>query len=145
MKYEIKGTVADWTFYEVTDHGFSGELANQPLYGFTVNPAPEIQPKLNELFANLEHAMVAAVGEKFTGKRGAGGTGVGTAADWFMRMIGAGQVVPADDARQALTRAAKDAALWTGAEISGAMRMDKSLRAAGYVVAKDNTGTRTFS
>jgi hypothetical protein len=98
MRYKIKGTVADWTFYEVTDHGFSGELANQPLYGFTVGEAetPQGQPKIGELFANLEHAMAAAIAEKFTGKRGAGGTGVGTAADWFMKMIGVGQLRPAE-------------------------------------------------
>lgn len=91
MRHEIAGTVGEWTFYEITNHGFSGEMVDRPLYGFAAGKVdtPKGQPKLGELYFSLEHAMVAAVGEKYTGRRSVGGTGVGTAADWFMKMIGA--------------------------------------------------------
>ena len=54
------------------------------VYGFQIG---DRKPS-NELYATVDKAMVAAVGEKHTGHRGAGGTGVGTAADWFAKMIG---------------------------------------------------------
>lgn len=94
MRYPNRWTVGEWTFFQVENHGFTGELADRPLYGFAVGEVetPRGEPKLGELYHCLEHAMVAAVGEKYTGRRGAGGTGVGTAADWFMRMIGAYQL-----------------------------------------------------
>jgi hypothetical protein len=89
-RYTNRWTVGEWTFYQVEDHGFTGELEGKPLFGFTTEPTAFTgKPKLGELYDSLEHAMVSAVGEKYTGRRGAGGTGVGTAADWFMRMIGA--------------------------------------------------------
>ena len=48
-----------------------------------------IDDKTNfELYATLDKALIAAVGEKHTGPRGAGGSGVATAADWFAKMIG---------------------------------------------------------
>lgn len=91
MRYEELATLGGWTFYEGTDHGFTGELEGRPLYGY-VQAVPEGtaagKPDVNEWYPSLDHAMVAAVAEKHTGRRGAGGTGVGTAADWFMRMIG---------------------------------------------------------
>lgn len=144
MRYEIVGTVRDWTFYEVTNHGFTGELADKPLYGFVVGE-PEISGlggiKFGELYPSLDHALVAAVGEKYTGQRGAGGTGVDTAAGWFMRMIGAGQLVPAENARLVLTGAAQVAGLvgpWSG---SGISVMDAALKADGYTLARVNTGS----
>jgi hypothetical protein len=138
MRYQIAGTVREWTFYEVTDHGFTGELTDRPLYGFAVGKVetPKGSPKLGELYASLEHAMVAAVGEKYTGPRGAGGTGVGTAADWFMRMIGADQLVPADNARRVLTDAAKTAGVEGAFLVAG--KLDQALRSEGYTVARDN-------
>jgi hypothetical protein len=98
MRYDMMGTVGQWTFYEVTNHGFTGELTDRPLYGFAVGNAETLKgsPKLGELYASLEYAMVAAVGERFTGPRGAGGTGVAPAADWFMKMIGASQQTRAE-------------------------------------------------
>lgn len=90
MRHENLGTIGEWTFYEVT--GGVAKLAGKPLYGFELavpDGTATGKPKLGELYDSLEHAMVAAVGEKYTGQRGAGGTGVGTAADWFMKMIGA--------------------------------------------------------
>lgn len=93
MKYNIVGTIGDWTFYAGTDHGFAGEFAGRPLYGYA-QAVPEStatgKPDVNWWFPSLDNAMVAAVAEKYTGPRG--GSGVGTAADWFMRMIGADQL-----------------------------------------------------
>lgn len=97
MRYEKLATLGGWTFYRGTDHGFGGENKDRPIYGYTP-AAPEDaagRPDVGEWYASLEHAMVAAVGEKYTGRRGAGGIGVGTAADWFMRMIGAHDLKPA--------------------------------------------------
>jgi hypothetical protein len=90
MRSNQSWVVGEWTFHRVTDHGFSGELEGVALFGFEVQGELGTfgKPKLGELYLSLEHAMAAAIAEKHTGKRGAGGTGVGTAADWFMKMIG---------------------------------------------------------
>ena len=42
-----------------------------------------------EVYPSLDRAIVSAVGAKYMGPRGAGGNAVGTAADWFMIMVGA--------------------------------------------------------
>jgi hypothetical protein len=76
-------TVGEYTFTEHTDHGFPS-FEGESLYKFEINGEAS-----SELYASLDEAMVAAVGEKYTGPRGAGGAGVDTAAGWFMRMIGA--------------------------------------------------------
>lgn len=79
-------SVGPYTFFETWKHSFK-DHAGKPLYRFEVDGE-----RTNcEMYPSLEYAMVAAVGEKYTAPRGAGGTGVGTAADWFMRMIGADQ------------------------------------------------------
>lgn len=143
-RYEIKGTVGEWTFYEVTNHGFSGEFEGQPLYEFTTGELDKprrLRSGSSELYPSLEHAMAAAIAEKYTGPRGAGGTGVGTAADWFMRMIGADQLVPlsGQDSRLILTGAAHVAGLVSGGGGSSALAaMDKALRDEGYTLAKVN-------
>ena len=80
MRYRDRWTIGEWIFYSVEDHGF-GE---SELFTFKVKGEDRVH---SELYPSLEHAMVAAVGEKYTGTRGAGGSGVGTAADWFMKMI----------------------------------------------------------
>lgn len=87
MRFPNRWAVGRWTFFEV-------ERADGTFYAFSVDDAMDDRglPKIGELYLSLDHAMVAAVGEKYTGERGAGGSGVGTAADWFMRMIGAGQI-----------------------------------------------------
>lgn len=59
------------------------------VYGFAIGD----QKPSNEWYHSLDMAMIAAVGEKYTGPRGAGGPNVGTAADWFAKMIG----MPAED------------------------------------------------
>jgi len=72
--------VGEYTFWAEKWH--DGSI----LYTFQIGDRPR---SLTEFYPTLDKAMVAAVGEKHTGHRGAGGTGVGTAADWFMKMIGA--------------------------------------------------------
>jgi len=63
------------------------------LFDFTIDGE---RKGLREMYASLDHALVAAVGEKWTGPRGASGSGVETAAGWFMRMIGAPAGFPAE-------------------------------------------------
>jgi hypothetical protein len=93
VRYPQCWIIGDWAFYRVEGHGFTHVPEDRSLYGF--GPAGDEEngndpdPGLGELYNSLEHAMAAAIAEKFTGKRGAGGTGVGTAADWFMKMVGA--------------------------------------------------------
>jgi hypothetical protein len=76
-------TVGDYRFCEYDQHGFA-DFAGKPLYKFEIDGKRGM-----EMYASLDEAMVAAVGQKYTGPRGAGGSGVGTAADWFLKMIGA--------------------------------------------------------
>lgn len=72
--------VGEYTFTEYADT-WLGEGVT--LFGVAIR-----NKETGELYGSLDWAMVAAVGEKYTGPRGAGGSGVGTAADWFARMIG---------------------------------------------------------
>lgn len=76
--------VGPYTFFAVVDHGFS-DYKGEILWRFAIDG----QKGSSELYPDLDYVMVAAVGQKYTGSRGAGGTGVDTAAGWFMRMIGA--------------------------------------------------------
>lgn len=119
------GQVGEWTFFEVTGHSFTGDLDEKPLYEFEV--AGDGRTTGREMYLSLDHALVAAVGEKWTGPRGAGGSGVGTAADWFMAMIGA------DRGRIELTEKVIEA---TGAAFSqGALAQAMAaFRAAGFEV-----------
>lgn len=72
-------------FYSVGDYRFTeGSLGDQTVFAFVLPDGT----KSGEYYGSLEMAMVAAVGQKYTGRRGAGGEGVGTAADWFAKMIG---------------------------------------------------------
>ena len=101
------------TVYEVQDHGFTGaEYEGKPLYGHGKTGEVDSRgfPKIGELYGSLDRALVAAVGEKYTGPRSAGGSGVGTAADWFCRMIGMDQLVEPEDAsgQKALTEVLAD-------------------------------------
>lgn len=135
-RYPNRWIIGEWVFYELVDHGFSGPSAGKPLYGYgpVQGEGPSGQVKVREWYGSLEHAMVAAVAEKHTGPRGAGGTGVGTAADWFMRMIGAGQLQAAENSRAVLDGALRKAGLettWkTGREVEDA------LEASGYTIAR---------
>lgn len=78
-------TLQTWAVGEYILYHVKMKRSNEEYYTFSIGDA-KIS---NELYPSLDEAMVAAVGEKYTGKRGAGGTAVGTAADWFMSMIGA--------------------------------------------------------
>lgn len=90
MRFTKSWTLPEIAFYQVEDHGFS-DHEGQPLFAFGEPGVLDWHgfPRTGELYPTLDHALVAWVGEKHTGPRGAGGTGVGTAADWFMKMIGA--------------------------------------------------------
>lgn len=96
------GRAGSWTFYRTTDA--AGFAKDGPLYGFTMSVPDGTaagKPKIGEWYDSIEHAMAAAIAEKYTGRRGAGGPGVGTAADWFMRMIGADVVEPTQEMAEA--------------------------------------------
>jgi hypothetical protein len=75
-------TVGPYRFEEVVDHPFS-KITSGPMYRFVIDGKIS-----SEMFESLDRAMVAAVGERRMGPRGAGGNAVGTAADWFCVMIG---------------------------------------------------------
>lgn len=111
-------TLGDWSFYEVTDHGFNGELANKPMYAFTTTRTREAEPKVGEYYETIEHAMASAIAAKYTGPRGAGGTGVGTAADWFMRSIGAFSLTRAELIEKAATSDHLAREIHTGPDIN---------------------------
>jgi hypothetical protein len=89
MTHTMVAQIGDWTFWAWDGHPFD-KHAGKPLYAYEPVTEPGIVPGQNtgEWFPSIDRAMIAAVGEKYTGPRGAGGTGVGTAADWFARMIG---------------------------------------------------------
>ncbi|HEU4752332.1 MAG TPA: hypothetical protein VFU47_04415 [Armatimonadota bacterium] len=136
--YPNRWTIGPWTIYEMVDHGFGGENEGKPLYGFTVTAEEEHdgrgRPRVGEWYPSLEYAMVAAVAEKHTGRRGAGGTGVGTAADWFMRMIGAGQLQRAEKGREALTQAL--AAAGVQGNWRTTITVENALEASGHTIAR---------
>lgn len=137
--YAIAGQIQGWTFYEVTNHGFTGELEGRPLYTWGDGSRHDSgsrdgEPRTNsELYGSLDHAMVAAIAEKHTGPRGAGGSGVGTAADWFMRMIGAGQIQEAGaEGGRALMEIVREHA----DKPLSAHRIERALEAHGLVIAR---------
>jgi hypothetical protein len=72
-------TIGDFTFLQGTWSDGS------PVYSFLIG---DTNGRPHEWYASLDMALIAAVGEKYTGPRGAGGPNVGTAADWFAKMIG---------------------------------------------------------
>jgi hypothetical protein len=96
MRYSNRWEMPEVTFYEVEDHGFTGEHEGRPLYAYGKPNDMDDRgmPKTGEFYNSLDRALIAWVGEKYTGPRGAGGTGVGTAADWFARMIGMDTFTP---------------------------------------------------
>lgn len=89
------------TVYEIEDHGFTGPAyEGKALYAYGSGERDDRgRPKVGEYHQSLDRALIAAVGQKYTGPRGAGGTGVGTAADWFARMIGMDALVEPDYAK----------------------------------------------
>jgi hypothetical protein len=98
MRYVNRWTLPEVTFYQVEGHGFTGEHEGKPLFAYGKPGAEDHRgmPKTGEFYESLDRALISWVAEKYTGPRGAGGTGVGTAADWFARMIGMDQLVEPD-------------------------------------------------
>lgn len=70
-------TVGGYTIHEYDDSG-------RALFAFELGS----EYCISEYYDSLDMALIAMVGEKYTSRRGAGGEGVGTAADWFAKMIG---------------------------------------------------------
>lgn len=90
-RFENRWTVGEWTFYEVAGHGFPMN-PDKPVYRYERDGIEEHEQDRNSYW-NLEEAMAAAIASKHTGVQGAGGTGVGTAAMWFIRSLGIGHPV----------------------------------------------------
>jgi hypothetical protein len=86
--------VGPYTFEQVERHGFPEPEFPRLMYRFKIDGEGN-----SELYRTLDRAIVSAVGQKHTGPRGAGGSGVGTAADWFAVMIGLDHVE--DEQREA--------------------------------------------
>lgn len=142
MKYTSRWQMPEVWFYQVEGHGFTS-YEDRPLYAYG-KPNDTDQhgvPITGELFPGLDRALVAWVAEKYTGPRGAGGTGVGTAADWFMKMIGADSLVPAGyaETRAALNDAIADTAKHDGPIYKRAQAMETELYKRGLILARLNT------
>lgn len=119
---------------QIEDHGLE-PWAGKPLYQFhlTASERPGF-----ELYATPEHALASMIAAKYTGERGAGGSGVGTAADWFMKMIGAEQLVDAGpQGRTALIQAMVSTGQFKSPFARG-NRVQDELEKQGYVIAKHN-------
>lgn len=74
--------VGPYVFSEIEGHGFHSIPG--PVYRFEIDG----RAANHEAYADLDQALASAVGERWTGPRGAGGSGVDTAAGWFLTMIG---------------------------------------------------------
>jgi hypothetical protein len=88
-------TVGPYRIEEVVGHPFR-EITSGPMYRFAIDGKVS-----SEMFESMDRALVAAVGERHMGPRGASGNAVGTAADWFCVMIGLAETeakVPAQPA-----------------------------------------------
>jgi hypothetical protein len=134
-------TVGQWLFTEIDGRQISDTYEGRKLYGFSpAGEPPGAAGRIHEWFNSLEHAMAAAIAEKYTGRRGAGGTGVGTAADWFMRMIGADQLVEAGtEGRDVLAQVLHSSDGFPPVGPDGfARRIETGLENQGYVIAKQN-------
>lgn len=100
LYYTNRWNVGAWQFFEIDGRQLSDTYEGRKLFGFEVQAEDGARPEVSNVtrwYNTLEHAMAAAIAEKYTGPEGAGGTGVGTAADWFMRMIGADTLVAVED------------------------------------------------
>ena len=136
-RYTNRWPIGDWTFYQIEDHGFTNHDGPMFAYGSGQQTG---KPETGEWYPNLEHAMAAAIAEKFTGKRGAGGTGVGTAADWFMKALGAYETVPIDRPDQELTQALAATDSYRGPLFGRSHRMADWLAARGLTIARVRNG-----
>lgn len=138
MRYTNRWTLPGVTFYQVEGHGFE-MYGDRPLYAYGKPDDMNDRgvPKTGELFVSLDRALISWVGEKYTGPRGAGGTGVGTAADWFARMIGMDQLVAVDysSGQKALQEVIASTAKYDGPIYSRARAMTNELEARGLTLA----------
>jgi hypothetical protein len=138
MRYTMLAQLGDWTFWAGDDHGFPSH-EGRTLYAFekVSDPGEPGKPKTGEWFVSLDRAMISAVGEKYTGPRGAGGAGVGTAADWFARMIGMDQLVPVpyQEGQKALTDILASTAKHDGPLYRRARAIETELEARGLALA----------
>jgi len=136
-------TVGQWLFTEIDGCQISDTYKSRRMYGFSpADEPPGAAGRISEWYNTLEHAMAAAIAEKYTGPRGAGGSGVGTAADWFMKMIGADQLVDAGiEGRTALAQAiySSDGLPPVGPN-EFARRIENKLERQGLVLARVNHG-----
>lgn len=76
-------TVGPYEFEQVENHPFPQPEMPPVMYRFKIDGKSN-----SEMYQSLDRAIISAVGQRNTGPRGAGGSGVGTAADWFAVMIG---------------------------------------------------------
>jgi hypothetical protein len=138
--YTNRWGIGRWQFFEIDGRQISDSYEGRKLFGYETQAEDGVRPEpsnVREWFNSLEHAMAAAIAEKYTGPRGAGGSGVGTAADWFMRMIGADQLVDAGEpGRRALAESMgqhRDKGfLWA------ATLVERDLERQGLILARQN-------
>lgn len=138
--YTNRWNVGPWQFFEIDGRQISDTYAGRKLYGYETQAEDGARPEpgnVREWFNTLEHAMAAAIAEKYTGPRGAGGTGVGTAADWFMRMIGADQLVDAGESGRRALAESMSQHRQTGLPLA-ATRVERDLERQGLVLARQN-------
>lgn len=127
------------TVYQIEDHGFTGpEYDGKPLYAYGKGEHDDRgRPKVGEYHRTLDRALIDMVGQKYTGPRGAGGTGVGTAADWFARMIGMDALVEPEysSGQKAVTEALVEADKEGGYPWMRARVLADRLAARGMTIA----------
>lgn len=143
MRFTNRWEMPEVTFYTIEDHGFP-TFEGRPMYAYGKPGDTDSKgmPKVGEFFPELERALVAWVGEKYTGPRGAGGSGVGTAADWFFRMIGADTLVTVDyrSGQTALQEVLHETQREDGPLYRRARAITDRLEARGLVIATHNSG-----
>ena len=98
MRVDQWWTVGPYRLEEVVDHPFD-KITSGPMYRYAIDGKIS-----SEMFESLDRAIVAAVGERHMGPRGASGNAVGTAADWFCVMVGMTET----QTKQALAEPEKD-------------------------------------
>jgi hypothetical protein len=136
MTHTMVARIGDWTFWAWDGHPFD-KHAGKTLYAYELTAETDQPTSTGEWFPSIDRAMIAAVGEKYTGPRGAGGTGVGTAADWFARMIGMDALVEVNyqDGQKALQEVIRSTARYDGLIYVRAKAMTDELEARGLTLA----------
>jgi hypothetical protein len=142
--YTVAGQIGDWTFWAWDGHPFTGEHEGRTIYAYepVSKPGEPGKPNTGEWFASLDRAIIAAVGEKYSGKRSAAGSGVGTAADWFARMIGMDTFtpIPVSDRTKVVVEVLAATAEHNGPTWRRAHAISDELAARGLVIAAMNDG-----